>query len=37
MVVYPQETWYSYVDEEDLEEILQKHLIGGEEVSRLKI
>ena len=37
MVVYPQETWYSYVDEEDLEEILQKHLIGGDEVVRLKI
>jgi len=37
IVVYPQETWYSYVDEEDLEEILQEHLIGGREVTRLKI
>ena len=37
VVVYPRETWYTYVDEEDLEEILQKHLIGGEEVERLKI
>ena len=37
MVVYPQATWYSYIDEEDLEEILQKHLIEGQEVERLKI
>ena len=37
IVVYPQEIWYSYVDEEDLEEILQQHLIQGEEVTRLKI
>lgn len=37
VVVYPEETWYSYVDEEDLEEILQKHLLEGETVSRLKI
>ena len=37
MVIYPEETWYSYVDEEDLEEILQRHLIEGEKVDRLEI
>lgn len=37
MVIYPEETWYTYVDEDDLEEILQKHLIGGQQVERLKI
>jgi len=37
IVVYPQKTWYSYIDEEDLEEILQEHLIGGREVTRLKL
>ena len=28
---------YTYVDEEDLEDILQQHLMGGEVVERLKI
>lgn len=37
MVIYPQAVWYTYVDEEDIEEILQKHLIEGEIVDRLKI
>lgn len=37
VVVYPQETWYTYVDEEDLEEILQEHLIEGRVVERLRI
>ncbi len=37
MVVYPQGVWYTYVDEEDLEDILQQHLLGNEEVQRLKI
>ena len=37
IVIYPGETWYTYVDEEDLEEILQTHLIKGERVKRLEI
>ena len=36
-VVYPQGVWYSYACEDDLEEILQRHLIGGEVVERLRI
>jgi (2Fe-2S) ferredoxin len=36
-VVYPEGTWYTYVDSEDLEEILQSHLIGGEVVERLRL
>jgi len=37
MVIYPEAVWYTYVDEEDIEEILQKHLISGGIVERLRI
>jgi len=37
LVVYPDATWYSYVDEEDIDEIMEKHLKNGEIVERLKI
>lgn len=37
IVVYPEGVWYSYVDREDLEEILQRHLIGGQVVERLRL
>jgi (2Fe-2S) ferredoxin len=35
LVVYPEATWYTYVDKEDLDEILQGHLIEGRPVERL--
>ena len=35
IVVYPEGTWYTCVDREDLDEILERHLIGGEVVQRL--
>ncbi|MEN8177111.1 MAG: (2Fe-2S) ferredoxin domain-containing protein [Pseudomonadota bacterium] len=35
VVVYPDAVWYTFVDREDVEEILQKHLINGEIVERL--
>jgi (2Fe-2S) ferredoxin len=35
VVVYPEATWYTYVDREDLEEILQEHLVKGHVVERL--
>ncbi|HID82349.1 MAG TPA: (2Fe-2S) ferredoxin domain-containing protein [Chromatiales bacterium] len=36
-VVYPDGTWYTYVDWEDLEEIVREHLQNGRPVERLKI
>ncbi len=37
IVVYPEGTWYQYRDMEDIEEIIQQHLIEGRLVERLKI
>ena len=37
IVVYPDETWYTYVDQEDIDEIIEEHLVHGRPVERLKI
>ena len=37
IVVYPDETWYRYESEADIDEIIEKHLIKGEVVERLKL
>ena len=37
IVVYPEGTWYTYVDESDLDEIIEAHLINGRVVERLRI
>jgi (2Fe-2S) ferredoxin len=34
-VVYPEGTWYTFVDPSDIDEIVDRHLIGGEVVERL--
>ena len=34
-VVYPDETWYTYVDQHDLDEIVESHLKKGQVVERL--
>lgn len=36
-VIYPEAVWYSYSDEDDIEEIVQEHLLNGRVVERLKI
>lgn len=36
-VVYPEGIWYTFVDEEDIDEIIDSHLIEGKPVERLKI
>lgn len=37
MVVYPEAVWYSYVDQEDIDEIIREHLQNGRVVERLRI
>ena len=37
VVVYPEQTWYGHVTVDDVPEIVEKHLIGGEVVTRLLI
>ncbi len=37
MVVYPEAVWYTYVDREDIDEIIREHLQRGRIVARLKI
>ncbi len=34
-VVYPEGVWYSYVDLDDIDEIVESHLVRGEVVERL--
>ena len=34
-VVYPEAVWYTYVDEHDIDEIVESHLKKGEVVERL--
>jgi (2Fe-2S) ferredoxin len=36
-VVYPEEVWYTYVDKEDLDEIVESHLKNGRVVERLRL
>lgn len=37
LVVYPEGVWYRYRDEGDLDEIVERHLLGGTPVDHLRI
>ncbi|WP_332673443.1 (2Fe-2S) ferredoxin domain-containing protein [Aromatoleum sp.] len=37
LVVYPDNVWYTYVDQEDIDEIIDEHLVHGRVVSRLRL
>ena len=37
IVVYPDNVWYTYVDHEDLDELIERHLQNGEIVERLRL
>lgn len=35
VVIYPEGVWYSHVSRDDVVEIIEKHIVGGEVVQRL--
>lgn len=37
LVVYPEAVWYTYVDQQDLDEIIEEHLTNGRIVERLVV
>ena len=36
-VVYPEGVWYTYIDEADIDDIIESHLLNGHAVERLII
>lgn len=37
LVVYPDNVWYTYIDKNDIDEIISEHIQNGRVVERLKI
>ncbi|MDP3678523.1 MAG: (2Fe-2S) ferredoxin domain-containing protein [Methylotenera sp.] len=37
LVVYPQAIWYTFVDVDDIDEIIESHIINGKVVERLVV
>lgn len=37
LVVYPEGIWYTYVDQTDVDEIIEQHIQGGQIVERLRL
>jgi len=37
LVIYPEAIWYTYVDQRDIDEIIDQHLVGGKIVERLRL
>jgi (2Fe-2S) ferredoxin len=37
IVVYPEAVWYTFVDNEDIDEIIDSHLLHGKIVKRLEV
>ncbi len=37
VVVYPEGVWYTWIDEEDIDEIIERHLQQGQVVERLML
>lgn len=36
-VVYPEAVWYTFVDQADIDEIVDSHLVNGRVVDRLRL
>ena len=37
VVVYPEQVWYGFVQPNDVDEIVQEHIVGGRVVERLEL
>ena len=37
LVIYPQAIWYTYVDADDIDEIIDSHILNGKTVERLMV
>lgn len=37
VVVYPDAVWYRIGDERDVDELIERHLLGGQPVARLRL
>ena len=37
VVVYPEAVWYGHVTPDDVDEIIESHIVGGQPVERLVI
>jgi (2Fe-2S) ferredoxin len=37
VVVYPEGVWYGHVTVDDVDELIDRHLVGGEPVERLRL
>ena len=37
MVIYPQAIWYTFIDNTDIDEIIESHLLKGKVVERLTV
>ena len=37
MVIYPQAVWYTFVDNDDIDEIVERHLVNNQVVKRLLV
>ncbi len=37
VVVYPEAVWYGHVQPEDVDEIIESHIVNGQPVERLRI
>ncbi len=37
IVVYPEAVWYTYIDKDDIDEIIESHLVNDKPVKRLML